>query len=129
MTPLRGLLGLSCRAGQITLGAEWALKEIRAGRAGLALLDAGASEGTAKKILDACAYRGVPAYILPEGELSLACGKDGRMAAAVKRGKLCGRMMELMEQAPGDSTTIKFNANKYKPNAGVQASNDQGEIG
>lgn len=100
MTPISGLLGLSCRAGQITLGAEWALQEIRAGRAGLALLDAGASEGTRKKILDACAYRGVPAYILPEGELSRACGRDGRMAAAVKKGKLCARMRELIGETP-----------------------------
>ena len=98
MTALGGLMGLSCRAGQIILGAEWALQEIRAGRAGLALLDAGASEGTKKKILDACAYRGLPVYILPEGEISQACGKDGRMAAAVKKGKLCKRMTELLAQ-------------------------------
>ncbi len=101
MTPISGLLGLSCRAGQVILGAEWALQEIRSGRAGLALLDEGASEGTRKKILDACAYRNVPVYTLPEGELSRACGKDGRMAAAVRKGKLCKRMQELLSDAPG----------------------------
>ena len=96
MTPLNGLLGLDCRAGQITLGADLALREIKAGRAALALLDAGASEGTRKKISDACAYRRVPLHMLPEGELSGACGKDGRLAAAVKPGKLCQRMLELL---------------------------------
>ena len=96
MTPVYGLLGLASRAGQITLGADLALREIKSGRAALVLLDAGASEGTRKKISDACAYRQVPLHMLPEGELSGACGKEGRMAAAVKPGKLCQRMLELL---------------------------------
>ena len=98
MTPVSGLLGLSARSGQITLGADLALREIKGGRAAAVLLDAGASDGTRKKILDACAYRGVPAYILPVDALSRACGKEGRMAAAVKQGKLCQRIRELLEE-------------------------------
>ena len=96
MTPVSGLLGLCARSGQIILGADLALREIKAGRAGLALLDAGASEGTKKKITDACAYRGVPLHTLPAEEISRATGKEGRMAAAVKPGKLCRRIMELL---------------------------------
>lgn len=96
MTAVSGLLGLGFRAGQVTVGAEMALQQIRAGRAGLVLLDAGASEGTRKKIADACAYRTVPMHMLPEGELSRACGRDGRMAAAVRPGKLCQRMIQLL---------------------------------
>ena len=96
MTPVYGLLGLASRSGQITLGADLALREIKAGRAALVLLDAGASDGTKKKISDACAYRHVPLHMLPEGELSSACGRDGRMAAAVKPGPLCRRMLELL---------------------------------
>ncbi|MBR4359784.1 MAG: ribosomal L7Ae/L30e/S12e/Gadd45 family protein [Clostridia bacterium] len=96
MTPIFGLLGLACRAGQITLGAEMALAEIKGGRAGLVLLDADASDGTKKKITDACAYRGVPLHMLPAEELSRATGREGRMAAAVKPGKMCQRMLELL---------------------------------
>ena len=96
MTPVSGLLGLASRSGQIILGADLALREIRSGRAALVLLDQGASEGTRKKIADACAYRSIPLHMLPEGELSWACGKDGRMAAAVRPGKLCQRMLELL---------------------------------
>ena len=96
MTPALGLLGLASRSGQIILGADLALREIRGGRAGAALLDAGASEGTRKKITDACLFRSVPVYTLPAGELSRACGKEDRMAAAVKPGKLCKRLMELL---------------------------------
>ena len=96
MTPVSGLLGLCSRSGQIILGADLALREIKAGRAALVLLDEGASDGTKKKISDACAFRHVPLHMLPEGELSRACGREDRMAAAVKKGKLCQRMLELL---------------------------------
>ena len=113
MTPISGLLGLSCRSGQIVLGADLALREIRGGRAALVLLDEGASEGTRKKISDACAYRNVPLHMLPEGELSRACGRDGRMAAALRPGKLCKRIMELLtepEKPALSSETYENNA-------------------
>lgn len=96
MTPVSGLLGLCARSGQMILGANLALREIKAGRAALVLLDEGASPGTRKKIADACAFRHVPLHTLPPGELSRACGKEDRMAAAVKPGKLCQRMLELL---------------------------------
>ena len=99
MQKLEGLLGLCCRAGQITLGAEMALKEIKAGRAALALVDESASEGTKKKIADACAYRHLPMHMLPADCLSRACGRDGRMAGAVKEGKLCQQLQLLLTQS------------------------------
>lgn len=99
MTPVFGLLGLAHRAGQVTLGAEMALEEIKAGKAALALIDAGASEGTKKKLLDACAYRGVSACILPEDEISRACGRDSRMAAAIKKGPFAERMQQLLSES------------------------------
>ena len=98
MSAVSGLLGLACRAWQIALGADIALQEIRAGKAALALLDAGASEGTRKKLLDACTFRSVPVYTLPENEISRACGRDGRMAAAVRKGNLANRMQELLSE-------------------------------
>lgn len=96
MTAVSGLLGLACRAGQITLGSEMTIQEIRSGRAGLVLLDEGASEGTSKKISDACAYRQILLHRMPEGEISRACGKEGRMAAAIKPGKLCQQIIRLL---------------------------------
>lgn len=101
MTGVAGYLGLAVRAGQAALGAEMALGEIKAGRAGLALIDESASEGTKKKILDACQYRSLPAHMLPAGEISRACGKEGRMAAAVKKGELCRKMTELLSSSQG----------------------------
>ena len=107
MTRISGLLGLCCRAGQAVLGAEMALEEIRSGKIGLVLLDEAASEGTRKKLLDACAYRSIPSHTLPSGELSRACGKDGRMAAAIRKGTLCGRMIQLLKEektVPGQNS-------------------------
>ena len=97
-------MGLACRAGQIALGADVALQEIRAGKAALVLLDAGASEGTRKKLLDACAFRSVPVYTLPENEISQACGRDGRMAATVRKGNLAKRMQELLSDYESNQT-------------------------
>lgn len=96
MRRLEGLIGLCRRAGQMTLGAELAIKEIRAGRAALMLVDAGASDGTKKKIGDACAYRRVRMDLLPEGLLARACGKEGRIAAAVRPGPLCRQIIQLL---------------------------------
>ena len=104
MSAVSGLLGLACRAGQIALGADIALQEIRAGKAALALLDAGASDGTRNKLLDACAFRSVPVYTLPENEISQACGRDGRMAAAVRKGNLAKRMQELLSDYESNQT-------------------------
>ncbi|MBR3018640.1 MAG: ribosomal L7Ae/L30e/S12e/Gadd45 family protein [Clostridia bacterium] len=108
MSAVSGLLGLACRAGQIALGADIALQEIRAGKAALLLLDAGASEGTKKKLLDACAYRSVPVYTMPEREISSACGRDGRMAAAVRKGNLAARMREILEHEESDPTNSLY---------------------
>jgi len=96
---IAGLLGLCSRAGQITLGADLSLRQIKAGKAGLALLDEGASQGTKKKITDACAYRHVPLHMLPAGEISRACGRDDRMAAVIAPGKLCQQMILLLSEA------------------------------
>lgn len=114
MNKLSGLLGLSSRAGQIILGADLSLREIRAGKAGLALLDEDASEGTKKKITDACAYRQVPLHMLPAGEISRACGKDDRMAAVVKPGKLCQQMIHLLNEAQSKGIEIHQSQNNDK---------------
>ena len=105
MQKINGFIGLAVRAGQITLGAEMALKEIKSGRAGLVLLDKGASEGTKKKFRDACAFRDLPLYEVEEDLLSSASGRDGRMAGAVRPGKLCQQMLKMLQDT--DTQQIK----------------------
>ena len=113
MAKLEGLLGLCRRAGQITLGAEMTLREIRAGRAGLVLADAGASPGTLKKLGDACAYRGVQMRILPQGALARACGQEERVAAAVKNGALCQKIKETLSPSDEDGKQTEGNFQRY----------------
>ena len=80
---LRGLLGLSQRAGRLMTGMDNTLSAIRSGKAILVLMDEGAAENTMKKLTDACIYYHAPLVKLPEGLLSLACGRDGRMLGAL----------------------------------------------
>ncbi|HSK69532.1 MAG TPA: ribosomal L7Ae/L30e/S12e/Gadd45 family protein [Candidatus Limnocylindria bacterium] len=104
---LRGILGLAFRAGQLVPGAEMSLQLIRDGKAALVLVDTAAAANTAKKLSDACAYRGVSMCRLPEGELARALGRPEMAAAALKRGNFAKRAEELCGERPGDQTGTK----------------------
>ena len=65
-------LGLCMRAGQVVSGQEACVAAIRGGECALALLDAGASENTLKRVEDACASHQVPLYRISPGALGHA---------------------------------------------------------
>jgi len=85
---LRGYLGLAARARQLTYGADQVCQMIRAGKAKIVLIDAGASPNTLKKVRDACAYRKVPYRRVPPGVIASACGKMNLMALSMPAGGL-----------------------------------------
>ena len=60
-----GTLGLATRAGFVKSGGDVCEREIRAGRAKLALMDAGVSDNTRDKFSALCAGKNVPLRILP----------------------------------------------------------------
>ena len=93
---IRGLMGLAMRAGQVTLGANLALNVIKSNKAALVLVDETASENTKKKLSDACIFRSVPMYYLPQGLIDDACGKDCRYAAALTAGGLSEKIRQLI---------------------------------
>ena len=64
-------LGLCMRAGQVVSGQEACVAAIRGGECALALLDAGASENTLKRVEDACASHQVPLYCISPGALGV----------------------------------------------------------
>lgn len=97
MAQIEGLLGLAMRAGQLTPGADLALREIKAGKAALVLVDQDASENTRKKLQDACAFRRVPMHIMEAGLLDRACGREGRMAASLKKGGICSQILHMLD--------------------------------
>ncbi|MBR5232475.1 MAG: ribosomal L7Ae/L30e/S12e/Gadd45 family protein [Clostridia bacterium] len=80
---LRGILGLSQRAGRLVTGMDTTLSTVRTGKAVLVLLDESAAENTVKKLTDACIYYHVPLLKLPQDLLSYATGRDGRMMGAL----------------------------------------------
>lgn len=80
---LRGLLGLSQRAGRLLTGMDNTLSAIRTGKACLVLADESAAENTMKKLADACIYYHVPLLKLPVGLLEGATGRSGRMMGAL----------------------------------------------
>ena len=94
MKRLMGLVGLCARAGRLTTGEEACIKLIRSGRAKVAFLDAGASENARKALGNACETGGVTLITLPEGELGLRSGKEGRMAAATADESFAGSMLD-----------------------------------
>ena len=80
---LRGLLGLSQRAGRLLTGMDNTLNAVRTGKACLVLADESAAENTMKKLTDACIYYHAPLMKLPQGLLEAATGRDGRMMGAL----------------------------------------------
>ena len=80
---LRGLLGLSQRAGRLLTGMDNTLNAIRTGKACLVLADESAAENSMKKLTDACIYYHAPLMKLPQGLLEGATGRDGRMMGAL----------------------------------------------
>ena len=80
---LRGLLGLSQRAGRLLTGMDNTLAAIRSGKACLVLMDESAAENTVKKLTDACIYYHAPLMKLPQGLLEGATGREGRMMGAL----------------------------------------------
>jgi ribosomal protein L7Ae-like RNA K-turn-binding protein len=96
---LKGFIGLSRRAGQLSLGTDTVLKQLKSGAAGVVLLDSAAAQNTAKRLAEAAQYAGIPVFVLPEGLLDLAAGQSGRIAAAVRRGSLADQIILLCNTA------------------------------
>lgn len=97
---LKGILGLAMRAGQLVTGVEMAADAVRAGKARVVFLDAAASGNAKKRLNDTCRYYGARLTETPAGFLDEACGKSGRMAAAVKTGGFANKIVALMSDGP-----------------------------
>lgn len=96
MKSLSGFLGLCARAGQLILGQDMCVAAIRKGTAWLALIDERASDNTFKRMHDSCQSHGAVLYTLPEGLISRASGKDGRMTAVIPTGGMAQKAEALL---------------------------------
>ena len=93
------MLGIAMRAGALSLGEDGVLKAISGGKAGLVLVDAGASANTKKRFADSCAYYDVQMRLTKAGRLASAIGKPGRMSAAIKAGGLGDKLLSLAQES------------------------------
>ena len=96
---LKGLIGLARRAGQLSLGTDTVLKQLKGGRCAVVLLDEAAAPNTRKHLAEAADFMQVPLFTVPEGLMDLATGQSGRIAAAVSRGGLADQIILLFTTA------------------------------
>ena len=98
---LKGLLGLSVRAGQAVFGEDGCMKALRNGQGGLLVLDESLSERVREKYLDLCRREGIPVARLPEGLLFEATGRPGK-AAVLRKGNLAEQAAACTESGTAD---------------------------
>ena len=96
---LKGLIGLTRRAGQLSLGMDTVLKRLKSGQCAAVLMDDAAAPNTRKRLAEAASVAQVPLFTVPEELLDMATGQSGRIAAAVSRGGLADQMILLFTTA------------------------------
>ena len=95
---LKGLLGLSRRAGKLLSGEFASERSIKAGKAKLCILASDASENTKKKFGDICRSGHVPCLEagLTKSELGHAAGCGDRTSAVIEDEGFAESMIKLI---------------------------------
>ena len=96
-TRLKGLMGLSVRAGQATFGQDGCLSQMRKETCSVLLLDETASANTRGMYENAAHTHGIPLFLLPEGLLFEATGRPG-VAMTVSKGGLGTQILQLRSE-------------------------------
>ena len=96
---LRGLIGLSRRAGQLSLGTDTVLKQLKSGHCGAVLIDETAALNTRKRLEEAAQFADVPVFSVAEGLIDQATGQSGRITASVRQGSLASQIILLVQIA------------------------------
>ena len=89
---LRGLMGLSVRAGQAVFGEDGCLWLLRSDGCGVLLMDETISDTAKERYLGVCERAGVRAAVLSENLLFFATGRPGK-AMAVCSGPLAEQIV------------------------------------
>ncbi len=92
---LKGILGLSVRAGQAVFGEEGCRKALQS-NGGVLLLDGDASGNTRKRYEEICRRTGHRMAVLPPGFLAEATGKPGA-AVYVKDGSFYNQIIGCLD--------------------------------
>ena len=97
---LKGLLGLSVRAGLASFGEDTCRRAMQKGAAGMLLMDGGIAEGSAEKVRRLCGASETPCFSLPEGMLEEATGRPA-MVMILRAGSLTEKIREGLAEARG----------------------------
>ena len=90
------ILGFAVRAGKVSFGAFACDRGVKSGKIRLMLLDAGASERTAKDMRNMCAYYEVPLITVePQGLLAERAGRGGLIVMGVTDAGFTKRLLEI----------------------------------
>ncbi len=103
---VRGLMGLSVKAGQAVFGQDGCLKNIRGGTCSLLLVEETASENTKDMYERACRVNGTRLCYLPGGMLLAATGRPG-VAIALKEGGLAEQLWKLLSSNHTNESRIQ----------------------
>ena len=93
---LKGILGLSVRAGQAVFGEDGCRKALQNNAGGVLLLDAEASANTRKRYEELCGRTGHRMALLPAGFLETATGRPGA-AMYVKEGSFSTQVIGCLD--------------------------------
>lgn len=92
------LIGLANRAGKIVTGEEPVIREIQKKRAKLVLLAGDASDNTAKRLRDKCAYYEIPLKQIGDRYmLGQSIGKQARVVVAVTDKGFSDKLLTLLD--------------------------------
>jgi len=92
------MIGLATRAGKVRTGTFLALRELRSGRGCLVILAKDASDGSSKKILNACTSHHVP--VITAGtmeEIGHAAGDQERTCVCITDERFAQTLMNLFD--------------------------------
>jgi ribosomal protein L7Ae-like RNA K-turn-binding protein len=105
MSKILSYLGLSLRAGKLSVGDENALKAIRSGEAKLVLVANDASNKTKKKFADKCSFYKVPLLeCCSRAEMGRSIGKEERVVVAITD----NGMAQLIVKSMGKPAEVEY---------------------
>ena len=103
---IKGLLGLSLRARQASVGTDACRIMIRTGRCGLLLLDGNTGPNTRRQFSEMCEKYGVTVRVLPEGMIGESTGRDA-MVFGIQEGSFAEKIRnELISLQTGTKKSV-----------------------
>ena len=90
---IKGLIGLALRARKAAMGMDACRVMIRSGKCGILLLDRAAGIHTRKKAEDLCSRTDTPVWIVPEGLIEEATGKNN-LVMGLQEGSFADKILQ-----------------------------------